>query len=156
MRVPRRPKWLLPAAVTCVVVAGLVLRFWTRSDLWLDEALTVNVSRLPLRRIPDALRHDGAPPLHYFLLHLWMRVFGTGDLAVRSLSGVVGVATLPVAWWAGRSVGGRRAAWIAVLLLASSPFAIRYSTEARMYADLILLTMVGWLALHRALRRSSW
>ena len=33
------------------------------------------------------LRHDGAPPLYYALLHFWIDVFGLGNLAVRSLSG---------------------------------------------------------------------
>ena len=59
-------------AVGLAIAAGLFLRFWTRSGLWLDEALTVNIARLPLHDIPDALKHDGAPPLYYYLLHFWM------------------------------------------------------------------------------------
>ena len=43
-----------------------------------------------------------------------------------------------------------------VLLLAASPFAIRYATEARMYALVILLVFVGYLALLRVLDRPSW
>ena len=66
--------------VVLVVAAGMVLRFWTRSGLWLDEALTVDIARLPAaRQIPDALKHDGAPPLYYFLLHFWMRLFGQSN-----------------------------------------------------------------------------
>ena len=42
-------------------------------------------------------------------------------------------------------------AWTTVVLLASAPFAVYYSTEARMYALLILLTGCGILALQRAL-----
>ena len=57
--------------------------------MWLDEALSVNIARLPLGDLHDALKHDGAPPLYYVLLHVWTGVFGTGDVAVRSLSGVV-------------------------------------------------------------------
>src|ERR1051325_2259176 len=71
-----------------VLVAGLVFFFWTRSDLWLDEALSVNIARLPLRDLPTALKHDGAPPLYYVLLHVWTAVLGSGDWAVRALSGV--------------------------------------------------------------------
>ena len=149
------PRWVVPAAITVAVAAGIGLRFWTRSHLWLDEALTVNISRLPFRRIPTALRHDGAPPLHYLMLHAWIRVFGTSDVAVRSLSGVIGVLALPVAWVMGRALGGRRTAWVTVLLLASSPFAIRYSTEARMYSELILLSLVGWIAMERVLARPT-
>lgn len=141
------------AVVVSVVVAGVVLRFWARSDLWLDEALTVNIARLPLGHLHAALKRDGAPPLYYVLLHFWMRVFGSSDIGVRSLSGVIGVVTLPVAYVAGRRVGGRSAGLAVVVLLASSPFAVRYSTENRMYALVVLLTACGVVALGRALER---
>ena len=152
---PGLSRWAVPTAIAVVVVAGLVLRFWTRSDLWLDEALTVNVARLPLRRLSAGLRHDGAPPLYYLLLHAWMRVFGTGDVAVRSLSALFGIAALPVAWVAGRDLAGRRAGWIALVLLASSPYAIRYSTETRMYTLVMLLVLLGWVAVWRSLERPT-
>ncbi len=136
--------------VSVVVVVGMLLRFWTRSALWLDEALTVDVARLPLHAIPAALKHDGAPPLYYYLLHFWIRLFGQSNLAVRSLSGVIGVLTLPVAWLAGRRFGGRTVAWTMVVLLSSAPFAVFYATESRMYALVILLTGCGFLALEKA------
>jgi hypothetical protein len=44
-------------------------------------------------------------------------------------------------------------AWSAVLVLASSPFAIRYSTEARMYTLASLLVLVGYLAVANALEQ---
>jgi 4-amino-4-deoxy-L-arabinose transferase-like glycosyltransferase len=143
----------LQAAVVLVLAGSLVLRFWTRSDLWLDEALTVNIARQPVHEIPSFLRRDGAPPLFYVLLHYWMRVFGTSDLAVRSLPGVFGVATLPLSWLAGKRLGGKPVAWAAVLLVATSPFAVRYDTETRMYSLVALLTVLGFLALDRSLRR---
>ena len=44
----------------------------------------MNVSALPLGEIPAALERDGRPPLYYGSLHLWMSVFGEGDLAGRA------------------------------------------------------------------------
>jgi mannosyltransferase len=147
--------WRIAAVVlfTLVVIAGVVLRFWTRSALWLDEALTVDIARLPLHSLHAALHQDGAPPLYYVLLHFWMKPFGQSDLAVRSLSGVISVATIPVAWVAGRRIGGRAVAWMVVVLVASAPFAIYYGTEVRMYSLVMLLTTCGFIALDRALRR---
>ena len=150
----RVPPWLYAGGL--IVLAGsIVLRYWTRSDLWLDEALTVNISRLPLRQFPSALRQDGSPPLYYFLLHFWMKVFGQGDLGVRSLSGTLGVFSLPLTWVAGRRLGGRAVAWSATLLVATSPFAVRYSTENRMYMLIVVLTLLGFLALDSALRNPT-
>jgi mannosyltransferase len=139
-------------AVFVVVAAGVFLRFYTHSALWLDEALTVDRARLPLSQIAGSVKQDGAPPLFYYLLHFWMEIFGESNLATRSLSGVIGVVSLPVAWLAGNRFGGRVVAWTTVVLLASAPFAVYYATEARMYSLVILLTGCGFLALHRALQ----
>ncbi len=87
------------------------------------------------------------------LLHFWMGMFGTSDVAVRSLSGLFGVVTVPLAWLAGQRLGGTTAAWAAMLLVATSPFAVRYDTETRMYSLVVLLTVLGFLALDRALRQ---
>jgi len=147
-------RWAIAAAVL-VIVAGIVLRFATRSDLWLDEALSVNISRLPYGDIPEWLRHDGAPPLYYYLLHYWMKLFGTTDLAVRSLSGIFSAATLPLAWFCAKRFGYRSVAWIAVLVLAASPYAFVYATSARMYSLETLLVFAGILAVRRAFERPS-
>jgi hypothetical protein len=151
----RRVATAAAIAVGAVVVMGVVLRFTARSELWLDEALTVNVARLPLGDLPDALRRDGAPPLHYVLLHGWMEVFGSGDVAVRALSGVCAVLALAAIWCAGRRVAGRSGAWVALAVLAANPYAIRYATEARMYALEVLLVCVGIVAVRRALDRPA-
>ena len=142
------------AAVAAAVALGVAARFFTPAHLWLDEALTVNIAKLPLGRIPEALRHDGAPPLYYFLLHGWMRLFGSGDFAVRALSGLFGVAALPLVWVSTRRLARplpdpRSVAWAAVVLLAASPFHIRYSTEARMYSLAVVLVLLAAIALSR-------
>lgn len=140
------------AGVVVVIATGIALRFWTRSGLWLDEALTVDIARKPLDQLHALLRQDGAPPLYYVLLHFWIKPFGPSNLGVRSLSGVISVITLPLAWLAGRPYG-RQGAWGVVVLLASAPFAIYYGTEARMYSLVMLLTVLGFLALTRSIRR---
>jgi len=133
-------------ALVAALGAGVALRFISASHLWLDEALTVNIARLPLSELTEALRRDGAPPLFYVLMHAWTAVFGTSTLAVRALAGLFGVLALPLMWFAARRVGGARVAWAATLLLASSPFALRYATEARMYTLVTVLVLIGFLA----------
>ncbi len=166
-RTGRDSVWLI-LAVAGVIAAGIGLRFVARSDLWADEVLSVNIAGLPLSDLQEALRHDGAPPLYYVLLHAWMAIFGTGNEAARSLSGVFAVAALVPAWYAGRrlderrisaglqAAGTRTVAWASVLLLAASPFAIQYATEARMYSLVVFLVLLGYLALLRVFDRPSW
>jgi hypothetical protein len=148
------PGWLV--VVGLALAGGLVLRLVvTRTPLWLDEAQSVAIARLPLSEIPGALRQDGHPPLYYALLHGWILLWGQGDAAVRSLSVVFGVATLgPLAVLA-RRVAGPAAGGAALALGATSPFLVRYATEARMYALLTLLAVLWALAVDRALRRPT-
>lgn len=148
------PRWAIVATATAVLI-GVVARFVTTSPLWLDESLSVNIASLPLGDIGEALRHDGHPPLYYWLLHGWLAVFGEGDVAARSLSGVLSVATLPLAWVAGRRIAGRAGACWAVTLVALSPYAVRYATEARMYALVMLLVAGGYLLLRSVLDGSA-
>jgi hypothetical protein len=149
-------RWRTPdaavALVALVVVVGVLVRLTSPSALWLDEALSVDIAALPLRQVPEALRHDGAPPLYYVLLHGWIALFGTGTAAVRALSVLLSLAALPLVWLCGRRLHSRLAGTTALLLLAVNPFAVRYATETRMYSLVVLLVLAGVLALHAALR----
>ncbi len=145
---------LLSALVAVACVGGIVLRFLPRSGLWLDEALSVNIATLPLGDITSALRHDGHPPLFYFLLHFWSSVFGDSDWSVRAMSGLFSVATLPVFYLMGSRVGSRpdsvgigrhRTGLLVMGVGAMMPFAIRYGAEARMYAIVSFLAACGYL-----------
>lgn len=138
-------------AVAVAVTAGVLLRLYARSELWLDEALTVNLSKVPLGQLRHVLANDGAPPLYYFLLHGWMKVFGDSNEAVRLLPALFSVATLPLVHRAGRRLGGPTVGLAALVLTATSPFAIRYATENRMYSLVALLVTAGWLVLVEAM-----
>jgi hypothetical protein len=161
----RNGGWVL---VGLAVVVGGTMRFTTISHLWLDESLTVEIAHRPVGGLLAALRHDGSPPLFYLLLHVWIKVFGSGDVAVRALSGVLSLLTLPLAWFAGRRVGEiatrhgngdertpLRTGRATLLLFASSPYAIRYGSETRMYSLVVLLVLVFGLVLVRALEQPT-
>lgn len=155
-RTGRTGVWIDRIGVVALVALGVALRFIARSPLWLDEALTVNIAKLPLGHIGPWLRHDGHPPLYYWMLHGWISVFGTGNTAVRALSGIFGLAALPLVWLAGRRLAGRKGAWVALTVTALCPYAIRYSTEARMYALVMALVLALWLVGSDALRQPRW
>ena len=147
---------MLIAAVVALA-AAVVLRFLSTSVMWLDESQTVAISHRSLPDLFSALRVDGSPPLFYLLLHFWMDVVGTGTFAVRALSGIISVAALALMPVAARRLGlSRGASWIALLLLATCPFAIRYATEARMYSLVLLLCLLGIIAFERVWRDGSF
>jgi 4-amino-4-deoxy-L-arabinose transferase-like glycosyltransferase len=144
--------------VFVIVVAsalGVIARFFPSTPLWLDEALTVNIAEEPFGSIDDALRHDGHPPLYYYLLGAWTRVVGSSDFAVRSLSVALGLIALALVFAIARRHGGRELATMTAFVLAVSPYGVRYSSEARMYALVIVLVLIGWIALDAAVARPS-
>ncbi len=120
------------------------------AGLWLDEALSVNISKLAPGQMIGALVWDGSPPLYYLALHVWMLLFGQGGFSVRAFSGLISLATLPFMWFAGRRIGDRPGAWAALLLAASSPWAIYYGSYTRMYSLMALESVLYYLALRRA------
>lgn len=93
---------------------------------------------------------ESAPPLYYVLAWLWTQLTGTGELGLRSLSALAGVATVPVAYLLGLALGGRRTGLVAAALVAFNPMLLWYSQEARDYALLVLLTAVAALYFVRA------
>lgn len=156
------PAWLTDArsrvaAVGLALAASVVLFFSAHTPLWLDEAQTVAIARRSLPDLFKALKQDGAPPLYYVLLHGWMAIFGTSSFAVRSLSGVLAVAALPLIAVVARRIPalGVRP-WSAVLMLATCPFVVRYASEARMYSLVLLLVVAGVLAFERVWSRGGW
>jgi mannosyltransferase len=74
---------------------------------------------------------------------------------VRSLSALVGTATVPAVYAAARELCDRRTALAASGLAVVSPFLVWYSQEARAYALLVLLGALSLWLLARLLRRWS-
>lgn len=139
-----------------MALTGVVLRFVATGPLWLDESLSVGIARLPYGDLVEALRHDGSPPFYYLLLHSWVEAFGEGAFAARALSGCLAVAAVPAVGLFAREVSeSERVGLTAALLTATSPFAMRYGSEARMYALVQLLVALGGWALVRFLRRPT-
>jgi hypothetical protein len=144
------------AAVVALISGALLV--WPRSALWLDEAQSVAIARLGLPGMVDGLKADGAPPVYYVLLYAWMRLFGDGDVAVRSLSIMCAVAAAAVLWIVATRAFGRRGGMVALLFTVSHPYFVRYATETRMYALVMLEVCLGALALQGWVRtqRRGW
>jgi hypothetical protein len=103
-------------------------------------------------RVVRAVRlSDTSPPLYYLLLWAWTRAFGTSDGALRSLSLLCALATLPLIAFLARRVGGKAAVAPACALFTLLPASVWYSTEGRMYS-LLWLEASAVAALTLALR----
>ncbi len=145
------------------IVAGLTvlaaaLRFATLGAQSYHHDEIVTASRVLRDGFGHAMEAVGfsesAPPLYYALAWLWTQLTGTGEVGLRSLSALAGVATVPVAFLLGAELRGRRAGIAAAAFVAVNPMLLWYSQEARGYALFSLLTAVAALYFVRALDAS--
>jgi len=108
--------------------------------LWLDEAYSVLAARLPFMEMLERLGGDATPPLYYVFLAPWVRLFGSGEAAVRSLSIVFSVGGIALMGMLSFRYFSLRIASVVTLIMAFTPMHIYYAQEARMYS---LLTLLG-------------
>ena len=140
-----RHTWGIRFALLGITLLALALRLWHLSgqSLGYDEGYSVALARQSLSAIAAQTAADIQPPLYYDLLHFWMQLFGTSEAAVRSLSLLFGVLTVPLLYALGRRLFGPATGLGAALLGAVSPFWIWYAQEARNYT---LVTFLGALS----------
>lgn len=143
--------------VLAVILAAL-LRFWHlgSQSIWYDEYVTTldmknRFAEMVIATLPHS---EGSPPLYFMLQWLWLPFAGRGDGAVRSLSALAGIATVPAVYAAARELQqSRRVARTAALMVAVSPMLVWYSQEARPYSLLALTAAISVLFWARALHR---
>ena len=86
---------------------------------------------------------DAHPPLFYLSEHFWMRLFGSSEIALRSLLVLISLVTLLIAYAVGRRVLGYQGGLLFTALLALNPFFFTHSLNLRMYAPMVLWVMVS-------------
>lgn len=114
-----------------------------RESLWLDEMTSLAISTGPasfavrfFKQFPE--QH----PLYYIGLKLWLTM-GTSEAVLRAFSALTIPLSMIVLYLLGRRTLGEREARVATALAAFSPFLVYYGQEGRMYAHLMLLTLVS-------------
>ena len=145
-RGPKGATWILAG----LVALGALLRFTGLADqgFWTDERFTIGVlAGDGFFDVPDQVALTESAPVPYYLIAwLWAAAFGDGETALRSLSALLGTATIPIVFLAVRELSSVRAGLIAAALCACSPILVWYSQEARAFALGVLLAAVTfWL-----------
>lgn len=144
-------------ALLAIVLIGLFLRLYDlgTQSIWWDEAYSVLLSKMSLSQIVQATGTDVHPPLYYFILHYWVTLFGTSEVAVRLLSVLFGVLAIPMIYLVGRQLFDEKVGLVAAFILAFSSFNIYYSQEARMYSLMVLLALLSMYFFLRFLQRNN-
>jgi uncharacterized membrane protein len=153
---PRSLDWRFAGVLMLVTAFGLLLRLYRldRFGFWYDEGFSALMVELG---DPAVWRLDDHPPLYYGVLWVWSHT-GSSDVALRMLSVLCGVVTIPVVAALGAQLSSRTAGLWAALFLSILHIHVWYSREARMYGLMVLLFALGLLGLVRALdgARGGW
>ena len=117
-------------------------------------------NRTIIDTIKTGLEDSHVTPLYYILGRAWISLFGDSIATIRALSAFLGVGSIGAMFWCTYELSrSTRAGLFAAALLASSPFMVLYSQEARMYSLWCLTILISHGCFLRALRdrtRISW
>jgi uncharacterized membrane protein len=93
------------------------------------------------------------PPLFYLAERIWAGIVGDQPAQLRLLAALISLISFPALFWLCRELfADDRVGWIALALLAVSPFHLIYAHEAREYSLWTATTLIVTAALLRAIR----
>ncbi|MBK7893356.1 MAG: glycosyltransferase family 39 protein [Anaerolineaceae bacterium] len=143
-------------------VFALYLHQLDGASLWRDEALTVIRAEQSFGQIfanrnivQGVSSPDLHPPLYFLILHLWQQFIGRTEFAYRLPSLFFMVMAVAFFYHLAKQVWGKETAVGTLLLVMLSPFFYWYAREARMYALLVLETLVFYRTLWSVLQPDS-
>jgi hypothetical protein len=150
--ISRRAYLLGVATATAGVAAFLVaqLHAWPPHE---DETLALFIGSKPLPdMLSTVLGERGGAPLHFLLVHLAALVSPTLT-AVRAISVVFAVASIPLVAMLLSRLAGRHTALVGTVLVAASWVTLFHGIYGRMYSLFLFTSVLSFLALFRALER---
>jgi uncharacterized membrane protein len=107
-----------------------------------------------------ALEESQVVPLYFVLVRFWVQLFGNSVTVTRSFSVFLSLLTFPCLYWLSQELfKSSLISWIAIILVAVSPFHVLYAQEARPYTLWILMILLSSATLLRAMRlltKVSW
>lgn len=146
-------------AVGIGLYVTIALATITKFSIWFDEAFSAYIIRFDFWQIAAYTAVDVQPPLYYWLLKLWSLLFGTSELALRSMSVFWGSIALIFGYLLIRRLFTRKAAMLGLGFMTVLPLFIRYSQEVRMYTLVAAIVMIATYLLVVAVQtghRRTW
>jgi uncharacterized membrane protein len=103
-----------------------------------------------------AIEEPQSPPLYYLLLRWWTQVFGDSVAIRRSLSACISLLAFPGVYWLCQELfQSSLTGWLAISLVAVSPFHLLYAQEVRYYAAWTVVILFASATFLWAIRRNK-
>ena len=114
------------------------------TSLWGDESFTAVAVSKNFFKMLSIVAKDTAPPLYYISLFIWTRIFGSSEVAIRSLSVLLYLGTIFIVFKIAKKVWNKKTAFLAALLTLANPFLFPFAFEGRMYAILVFFVALSF------------
>jgi hypothetical protein len=136
---------LLVGIPVFLVLLNLVLKmlYLGHRDLALDEPFTIFYAQADLRSLFEMLKTENNPPLHFVIMHYWIRVFGISAFAARFPSMLFSVFTVYFVYRIGKDFLSVRTGILAALIFTFSSYQMQFAHEARVYPLFTFLTVLS-------------
>lgn len=130
-----RVSFRIALALLVLLAYGLRVHGLHHQSLWLDEVDAIAFAQEPIAVQVKKLAAVGENgPLYFLFYRGWLALAGTTEFGARYLSALASTLTVPlIALVARRLFRSRGVALAAAALAATSPYAIWYAQDAKMY-----------------------
>jgi hypothetical protein len=143
------------ALAGAILLAVRIVEDVRGKPLFEDEAVAGLVSARPFGEMLETVWWErGGAPLHFVLSHLALAPDGS-PFALRWLSVVFALASVPLAWDLGRRLGGHVAAGATAFVVAASPMLWVYGSFGRMYSLYVFVSALAIDLFVRALEHRT-
>ncbi len=116
------------------------------TDQFFTPQRPTEIASATVPQIWSTLSTDNHPPLYFVTLHFWTGMFGSSELATRSMSVIFSLNAMAFVFDSVRRFHGTAPAIWTLLALAVATPQITYAQEARMYAmAMAILSAIAWV-----------
>lgn len=133
--------------LTIIIVLAISLRvLYLHTDIWYDEACSWFTAKqaFPGGIMNNLLTVDlQHTPLYFFLLHLWIKLFGQTETAMRTLSFLFSILSVPLVYVIANKITSKTQAMFATAIAGVSPLLVIFSCEIRMYPIAVFLVLLS-------------
>lgn len=156
----RAPQWMIFIFILALLLRSVGI---TARPIWYDEAFTMlfasqspeQILNNTLFKNSDSSAAEEHPPLYYFGLWAWLKLFGVSISAARAFSILLSLLVILLIYQIAKKLFDPVSALVSAAIASLLPFQVHYAQELRMYSMLTFWLALTTLAFLHA-RTGNW
>ena len=140
-----------------VILINIYFKFFFLSEMHVkfDDAFSIFYSQQSLTELYAKLSQEANPPLYFTLLHFWIKLFGVGVVAVKSLSAIFSIGSAAVIFMIAKRYMNLLGVLVVSILFVFSNLHFDFSHEVRAFSLVFFLSSLSIYLFLRVIDCSS-